>query len=137
MIDTVRVAKLIKMLSSNNDCEVLSAARLLTKMGIHEVADTMIAAASTPNPQPQDGLFRCYAHIDATHVELIADCYRTAFPEVPDLSLKQYRFITNAVTALGGYEVMMAMRDACEKMPVDTAFSYFRGVCRRKIKEKR
>jgi hypothetical protein len=47
MIDAARAVKLVRMLSSPNDHEVLAAARLLTKMGIHEVADGVERGSAT------------------------------------------------------------------------------------------
>lgn len=40
-MDTARAAKLIRMLSSDHDGEVIAAARKLCQMGIHEIAETV------------------------------------------------------------------------------------------------
>jgi hypothetical protein len=40
-MDTEKVAKLIRMLSSANDGEVLNAARALNRMGIHDVSERL------------------------------------------------------------------------------------------------
>src|SRR3981189_2214631 len=46
-MNSAKAAKLIRMLSSSNEGEVISAARALCRMGIHDVAERMEKGAET------------------------------------------------------------------------------------------
>jgi hypothetical protein len=54
-MDWLKVAKLVRMLSSPNEGEVLNAARMLTRLGIHKIAARLQvpeAMASIRNRSP-------------------------------------------------------------------------------------
>jgi hypothetical protein len=63
-MDPTKAAKLIRMLSSSNDGEVLNAARLLTKMDIHKVAERVEVSAETVIRYTQPRRTRARAEID-------------------------------------------------------------------------
>jgi len=48
MIDRERAAKLILMLSSDHDGEVLNAARMLKKVGLHDIAELVRTGGQSP-----------------------------------------------------------------------------------------
>lgn len=148
-----RAAKLILMLSSDNDGEVINAARMLTKMGIHEIADLIRAGGGGPINYPFTGFDMSWRHdftspprheakraknetIERNVFDVVA-LFLNTLPElqVGDLDRKS---ITRFVKKLDMDFVLSAVKIACERMmpTPESAFRYFCGICWNEIRER-
>jgi len=134
-IDQDKAAKLIRMLSSPNEGEVLNAARLLNKMDIHAVAN-LVNGGHPEVLAFRDAERHMRGERDAEVSEVIGR-FVNDFPEMhpSDFTRSNIRSIRKFITALGIEEVCDAVEIASERVSADKAFRYFCGICRNRMQE--
>ena len=150
-----RAAKLLLMLSSDQDGEVLNAARALTKMGIHELAELVRRGGlSAPAPTtiaseavwPADWNLRDFMtpkpsrskrpKVDhyADMVEDVVELFKAKRPDIDDAGFDR-KSIRRFLRKLDIDAVIEAVDIACSRVNAENAFRYFCGICWARIRE--